>query len=152
VRAFGVSKNSVIRSVNKYRVVVVYAFYTPRATRGASVLTPGVTVQARQLLGAGLSRKEVAEQLGLKLDTVSKAIRHRRLTEPFPLELGESVPEKAPASKPPIATDKSRRAVDDAAAEMRTACTRPDERVLPASGLLNGAPTRFETCRDVSFC
>ena len=34
---------------------------------------------------------------------------------------------------------------------MGTACTRPDERVLAAFGLLNGAPTRFETCRDVSF-
>ena len=34
---------------------------------------------------------------------------------------------------------------------MGTACTRPDERVLAAFGLLDGAPTRFETCRDVSF-
>ena len=30
-------------------------------------------------------------------------------------------------------------------------CTRPDERVLAAFGLLNGAPTRFESCRDVPF-
>ena len=35
VRVFGVSKNSVIRSVNKYRAGGVEAFYTPRATRGA---------------------------------------------------------------------------------------------------------------------
>jgi hypothetical protein len=34
---------------------------------------------------------------------------------------------------------------------MGTACTRPDERVLAAFGLLTGASTRFETCRDVSF-
>ena len=34
---------------------------------------------------------------------------------------------------------------------MGTACTRPDERVLAAFGLLDGASTRFETCRDVSF-
>jgi hypothetical protein len=34
---------------------------------------------------------------------------------------------------------------------MGTACTRPDERVLAAFGLLDGAATRFETCRDVSF-
>ena len=34
---------------------------------------------------------------------------------------------------------------------MGTACTRPDERVLAAFGLLDGAPTRFEPCRDVSF-
>ena len=70
VRAFGVSKNSVIRSVNKYRAGGVKAFYTPRATRGATVMTPKVTAQAQQLLGVGWSRREVAEHLGLKLNTV----------------------------------------------------------------------------------
>ena len=63
VRAFGVSKQSVIRSVNKYRAGGVKAFYTPRATRGATVMTPEVTAQAQQLLGAGWSRREVAEHL-----------------------------------------------------------------------------------------
>ena len=47
LRAFGVSKNSVIRSVNKYRTGGVKAFYTSRATRGASVMTPEVTAQAQ---------------------------------------------------------------------------------------------------------
>jgi transposase len=151
VQAFGVSKNSVIRSVNKYRAGGVNAFYAPRAARCASVMTPEVTLQAQQLLGAGWSRKEVAEQLGLKLDTLRKAIQHGRLTEPCPLDHAESVPQDAPAPKQPTATDKSTRATLDAAAEMGTACTRPDERVLAAFGFLNGASTRFETCRDVSF-
>jgi len=151
VRAFGVSKNSVIRSVDKYRAGGVKAFYTSRATRGASVMTPEVTAQAQQLLGAGWSPREVAEHLHLKLDTVRKAIQQGRLTKTGPLEPGMSASEKAPAPQPPAATDKSTRAVLDAAAEMGTACTRPDERVLAAFGLLDGAPTRFETCRDVSF-
>ena len=34
---------------------------------------------------------------------------------------------------------------------MDVGCTRPDERVLAAMGMLQGAPTRFEKCRDVSF-
>ncbi|MGP0069959.1 MAG: putative transposase, partial [Isosphaeraceae bacterium] len=119
--------------------------------RGASVMTPEVTAQAQQLLGAGQSRKEVAEQLGLKVDTLRKAIQQGRLTELRPLGPGESVPENAPAPPPPTAADKSTRAVEDAAAEMGTACTRPDERVPAAFGVLDGAPTRFETCRDVSF-
>ena len=151
VRAFGVSKNSLIRSAKKYRAGGVKAFYTPRATRGASVLTPEVSAQAQQLLGAGWSRREVAEEVGLKLDTLRKAIQQRRLTEPGPLEPEDSAPGTAPAPPTPTATDKSTRAVADAAAEMGTACTRPDDRVLAAFGLLNGAPTRFETCRDVSF-
>jgi hypothetical protein len=151
MRAFGVSKNSLIRSVKKYRAGGVKAFYTPRATRGASVLTPEVTAQAQQLLGAGWSRREVAEEVGLKLDTLRKAIQQGRLTEPGPLEPEDSAPGTASAPPTPTATDKSTRAVADAAAEMGTACTRPDDRVLAAFGLLNGAPTCFETCRDVSF-
>jgi transposase-like protein len=151
LRAFGVSKNSLIRSVDKYRAGGVAAFYAPRATRGASVMTPAVRAQAQQLLGAGGSRSEVAGQLGLKLDTLRKAIQQGRLSAPCPVEPGESASETAPAPQRPTATDKSMRAVDDAAAEMGTACTRPDERVLAAFGLLDGAPTRFETCRDVSF-
>ena len=151
VRAFGVSKNSVIRSVHKYRAGGVKAFYTPRATRGASVMTPQVTAQAQQLLGAAWSRRDVAEHLGLKLDTLRKAIQQGRLTEPGPPGPQEPASEKAPTSQPASATDKSTRAVADAAAEMGTACTRPDERVLAAFGLLDGAPIRFQTCRDVSF-
>ena len=151
VRAFGVSKNCVIRSVDTYRAGGVNAFFLPRATRGASVVTPEVTAQAQQLLGAGWSPREVAEHLGLKLDTLRKAIQQGRLAKPLPLQPGESAPEKAPVPQPPTASDKSTRAVEDATAEMGTACTRPDERVLAAFGLLDGAPTRFETCRDVSF-
>jgi transposase len=156
VRAFGVSKNSVIRSVNKYRAGGTEAFYTPRATRGASVLTPEVLAQAQQLLGAGWSRREVADYLKIKVDTLRKAIQQERLIEPGRLKPGESAPENGPAPQspgpqPPAATDRSTRSVDDAVAEMGTACTRPDERVMAAFGLLDGAPTRFEPCRDVTF-
>jgi hypothetical protein len=151
VRAFAVSKNSVVRSINKYRAGGVNAFYAPRAARGASVMIPEVTVQAQQLLGAGWSRREVAEHLNLKLDTLRKAIQQGRLTEPRALRSGEPAPDQVPTPQPPTATDKSTRAAADATAEMGTACTRPDERVLAAFGLLDGAPTRFETCRDVSF-
>jgi hypothetical protein len=151
VRAFGVSKNCVIRSVDAYHAGGVHAFFSPRATRGASVMTPEVTAEAQQLLGAGESRTEVAERLGIKLDTLRKAIQQGRLTVPCPVKPGEPVREKAPVPQVPTASDKSTRAVEDATAEMGTACTRPDERVLAAFGLLNGATTRFETCRDVSF-
>ena len=151
VRAFGVAKNSVIRSVAAYRVGGVGTFYAPRTGRGASVLTPEVKVQAQRLLETGLSTREVADQLGLKCDTLRKAIQQGRLTKPGSLQLGEPTPENPPASQPPVPTDKSTRAALDATAEMGTACTRPDERALAAFGFLNGASTRFETCRDVSF-
>ena len=154
IRVFGVSKNSVIRSVAKYRAGSVQAFYRPRATRRAAVLTPEVTARAQQLFAAGWSRADVAEHLSLKVDTLRKAIPQGRLTEtvpPVPPGPVGPAPEGAPVPQLPASTDKSTRAVADAAAEMGTACTRPDERVLAAFGLLDGAPVRFETCRDVSF-
>jgi transposase len=155
VRAFGVSKNSVIRSVDKYHAGGVAAFYTPRVGRGASVITPEVAARAQQLLGSGWSTREVAKELGLKLDTLRKAIQQGRLIKPCLLQPstqpGEPTPQNAPTSHSPTATDRSTRAIDDAAAEMGTACTRVDERVLAAVGLLDGASTRFETCRDVAF-
>ena len=151
VCAFGVSKNSVIRSVEKYDAGGVAAFYTSRATRGASVMTPGVTAQAQQLLGAGWSSREVAGELGLKLDTLRKAIRQGRVVKPLLAQPGEPTREKTPDPQSPVATDRSTRAVEDITAEMGTACTRPDLRALAAFGLLDGAPTRFETCRDVPF-
>ena len=60
VRVFGVSKNSVIRSVAKYRAGSVPAVYSPRAARRAAVLTPEVTARAQQLFAAGWSRGDVA--------------------------------------------------------------------------------------------
>ena len=151
VRAFGVSKNSVIRGVNKYRASGVAAFYTPRPKRGPSVITPEVAAQAQQLLLVGSSLREVAQELGLKCDTLRKAIQQGRLIKPSPDQPEESPPEDSPTAQPLAANDKSTRAVEDALAVMGTACTRPDERVLAAFGFLNGASTRFEACRDVAF-
>jgi hypothetical protein len=151
IRAFGVSKNSVIRNVHRYRAGGVAAFYTPRTPRGPSVITPEVAARAQQLLGTGWNPREVANELGLKLDTLRKAIQQGRLIRPCPLPPAEPPSEGAPVPQASDATDKSTRAIEDAAAKMGTACTRPDERVLAALGLLDGASTRFEPCRDVSF-
>lgn len=154
IRAFGVSKSSVLRSVAKYRREGINGFYRPRKTRGASVVTAEVTAKAQELLDFGHSRNEVAEELGIKYDTLRKAITQRRLREPTPTDQAQEVSPK-PASQPPVApSDKSSRSEADAAAgdEMGVACTRPCERVLAAIGMLpGGATTQFELCRDVSY-
>ncbi len=110
-----------------------------------------VTARAQQLLADGWSRSETATELGLKPDTLRKAIQQGRLIELASIQREETTIDATIVSQPPAATDKSTRAVEDAVAEMGTGCTRPDERVLAAFGLLNGAPTRFESCRDVPF-
>lgn len=153
MRTFGVSKQSLLRSVEKFREEGIEGFYRPRQGRGPSVMTLEVTAEAQKLLDLGHARREVAEELGLKYDTLRKAIHQGRLRERAPIA-DQEVSQKPEASQAPAApSDKSTRSDADADAgeEMGIACTRPCERVLAALGLLPGGATiQFQTCRDVS--
>jgi hypothetical protein len=162
VRAFGVSGKSVKRYVSKYRQEGITAFYRPRNTRGATVITDELIVLAQERLSRGRSRRETAEDLGIKYDTLRKAINQGRLREPPPTpqidaspygQSDKSVPPpNSPSGLSPMQpSDKSLRSQADATAEMGVGCTRPIERVLAAVGLINGATTEFEDCRDVTF-
>jgi hypothetical protein len=82
VRAFGVSKISLKRAVKRYREQGPRGFYTPRNRRGPAVLTPAVLSEAQQLLDDGLEPAAVADRLGIKRDTCSKAVRAGRLHKP----------------------------------------------------------------------
>ena len=154
IRAFGVSKNSVLRSVAKYLEEGVNGFYGPRRGRGASVMTAAVIVQAEKLFAVGHSRNDIAKELNIKCGTLRKAINQGRVQEPSPVS-SEEVSSRPQASHAPVAvSDKSTRSDADAAAgdEMGIACTRPCERVMAALGQLpGGAPTKFQPCRDVSY-
>jgi transposase len=154
IRTFGVSKNSVLRSVATYRKEGVGGFYRHRRGGGCSVITAEVTAQAEKLLHLGHTRRQVAEELDIKYDTLRKAINQGRVREPGPLS-AEEVSLEPPASQLSLpASDKSTRSDADAAAgnEMGIACTRPCERVMAALGLLpGGATTQFQPCRDVSY-
>ncbi len=141
IRTFGVSKNSVKRSVKKYREEGIESFFRPRRS---NVLTPPVVARAQELLYRGGSPSEVADELGIKRDTLRKALNQGRLQGP-PRQRPSEAEAEAPAS------DKSQRSLEDATASMGIACTRPLERVAAALGLLDGAPTQFQACRDVSF-
>jgi hypothetical protein len=152
IRAFGVSKNSVLRSVAKYQKEGIEGFYRARKGRGPSVMTPEVTLQAQKLLESGYSRKDTAEELKIKYDTLRKAIEHGRLEESARVP---KVSQQPPIGDPSISpSDKSSRSEADASttSEMGIACTRPCERVLASMGLLSeGASTQFQLCRDVSY-
>jgi len=158
VKAFGVTAKSVKRSVKKFREEGIQSFYLPRKTRGATIMTDEVIAEAQDLLSRGESRRQITEKLGIKYDTLRKAINQGRLRE---LSQPPSQPHVAqPTAQSPtehhapsliLPTDKSQRGVADVAAEMGVACTRPEERVLASFGMLQGASTLFEECRDVSF-
>jgi transposase len=141
IRAFGVPAISVKRAVRRYRAEGVEAFFRQRRPRRSQgkVLTDEVLAAAQRLLNDGYGRREVAEDLGVKLDTLRKAIGAGRLHEVKPRE---------------AVADKSTRSVRDAEAAqgLGTACTRIGERVLAAVGrLAGGAQTRFEHCLDVPY-
>lgn len=139
IRVFGVSSSSVKRGVKKYQAEGPQAFFAPRAARiGGTVLNPQLKAKAQEWLNLGQARQEVAKRLGVKYDTLRKAINQGRLSEPDPQAKTHC-------------SDKSQRSRSDASAAMGTACTRPEERIMAAFGMINGAPTRFEPCRDVSF-
>ena len=81
-RAFGVTLISVKRAVKRYREQGVSGFYEEPKRRGAAVLTAEVLDAAQERLDEGLDTTEVAAQLGLKRDTLAKAIGAGRLHKP----------------------------------------------------------------------
>ena len=134
---FGVSKSSVIRSLNKLRSGGAEGFFVQRrGRRGGKVFTSEMLEKAQGLLEQGYTRNEAVQELGVKHDTFRKAINDGRLTES--------------RSKEPVITKSSRNVADVAAGDgMGVACTRVGERVLASLGKLVGAAVRFDRCLDV---
>jgi hypothetical protein len=79
VQAFGVSLTTVKRYCRLYRDKGPEGFYAPRVNRGAAVLLPEVMQQAQALLDQDEDPRCVAEQLGVKPNTLHKAVRAGRL-------------------------------------------------------------------------
>ena len=82
-RAFGIPKITVKRAVKLYRQSGPKGFYASRKTRGPAVLTETVLIEAQQRLDEGMTKEEVADQLGILRDTLSKAIKAGRLHAPL---------------------------------------------------------------------
>jgi len=70
------------RHVKKLRVSGGKAFFAPRRRRQPRVLTPEVLRHAQELLAQGQPRSAVANALGIKPDTLSKAVQAGRLVAP----------------------------------------------------------------------
>ena len=83
VRVFGVSAISVKRAVKLYQSAGPGGFWRPRPTRGPSVLTCAVLQQVQGQLDQGQPLPGVAEELGLKYDTLQKAVRAGRVHAPL---------------------------------------------------------------------
>jgi hypothetical protein len=119
------------------------SFFEPRRVRGATVMTQQKIAECeRLLLNNGIA--EAARRACVKESALRKAISSGRIIHQEGL---------VAACEDKAGTTKSERCrLDAQAAEgLGTACTRADERVEAAMGIVQSALTRFETCRDVSF-
>ena len=78
-RAFGVTAISVKRAVERYTKQGLGGVYARRQMRGAAVLSAAVIEPLEELLAQGMDRSAAARQLGLKRDTVAKAMQAGRV-------------------------------------------------------------------------
>ena len=81
IRKFQVTKSYVDRAVELLDNEGIAGFFKKRNTRSAPVLTDEVIAEAQQLLASGETRSEVATDLGIKFNTLGKAIAAGRLIE-----------------------------------------------------------------------
>lgn len=81
-KAFGIPKISVKRGVKRYRDKGPRGFYERRNTRGAAVLTPEVLHRAQVMLEEGEDLQAVGEALGVKKNTLNKAVLGGKLHRP----------------------------------------------------------------------
>ena len=141
VRALGVNKRSLIRWVNQFRAEGAASFFqgrrAPEGPRPKRVWTDDLLDQAQAFLDEGLPPPEAARRLGVKEDTMRKAILHGDLHRPEP---------------PPCETTKGERSARDATPLAGRACHDTVRRAAAASGLLpDGVPREFRSASDVPF-
>jgi DNA invertase Pin-like site-specific DNA recombinase len=78
-RVFKIPKITVKRAVKLYRDTGAQGFYEKRKTRGPAVLTADVINTAQSLLDEGGEVAGVADELGIKRNTMVKAVAAGRL-------------------------------------------------------------------------
>lgn len=122
------------------------SFFAPHSRRGQTVMTEEKAAECARLLDEGATIAAAARLGGVGDSTLRKAVTAGRVVRT--LGVGAD-PDPGGAE----ATSKSARGqVDARAAEgMGTACTRANERMGAALGLINSASTRFERCLDVAM-
>lgn len=79
VRAFGISPISMKRYVKRLREKGPSGFFEKQRKRKATVLTAQVLKEAQNLLNNDCSISEAAEELGIKICTLRKAVNQGRL-------------------------------------------------------------------------
>ncbi|MCK5133731.1 MAG: hypothetical protein KAR40_16455 [Candidatus Sabulitectum sp.] len=80
VNSFGVTKSLVSRNATLYAEKGPAGFFEKRKGHGGTVLTKQVLEKAQHLLNLGSEKHHVADMLGVKYDTLRKAVSDGRLS------------------------------------------------------------------------
>jgi len=119
IKTFGVSKESVKRWVKVFNKEGAAGFFAvKKGRRKARVLDEQTTIEAQGMLNIKKTAKEIEGKLGIKSDTLRKAIKDGRLTK---LEGGLIVANQN--------TSKSDRSIEDSKAPMGMATTNTIGRI-----------------------
>jgi transposase len=78
-QAFGLPLITVKRYTKLYREKGPAGFYAERKRRGPAVLTPEVLEKVQQMLDKGAGMPEIVSELGVRSNTIAKAVRAGRL-------------------------------------------------------------------------
>jgi hypothetical protein len=123
------------------------SFFQPAKIAKPRVMTPESVAECARLLGEGKRLPEVSMQVGINESTLRKAQIRNVLPKRAEVPAGESAME---STNIPASTKSERSREDAEAADgMGTACTRADERIAAAMGVVECAATRFEQSHDV---
>ena len=119
------------------------AFFKPGKVRSGTVMTPEKIAQCEKLLSANLSISSAAAEADINESTLRKAVSSGRVNRIV-------ISDTALVDKGTTKSERSR--LDAKAAEgIGTACTRADERVQAAMGVVKNTVGKFEKNLDVRF-
>jgi len=119
IQAFKVSKESVKRWVKIYREKEEEGFFgTRKGRKGGNVLNEEMLVKVQERLNIGKMPKEIEDELGIKADTIRKAINSGRLSR-LEIKTKPSTEEKT----------KSERSKQDSEAPLGVGCTNTVGRI-----------------------
>jgi hypothetical protein len=142
--SLGIAHRTLMRWIRQSADEGPGSFYTPRPKRRGVVMTAAKLAECGRLLDAGETIATAARLTGVADSTLRKAICDGRVVKTV------ASGENAGMDLVEGTTKSERSRLDAQAADgMGTACTRANERVAAAIGLLKCAATRFANCRDV---
>ena len=150
--AVSVATITIKRAVKRFREHGAAGFFATPPRRGPAVLTPAVLKEAQRLLDEGQKPGMVAKQLGIKRDTLDKALRDNRLRStprlPAPTTFAPAAPID-PLPSAAIATTRSTRSELDSAAPLGMGACDTIGRLAASKGQLVAVAPHFEPALDV---